>query len=82
MLLLVFAEADHSWIVRGLLRLPTIVASRYSGDAVVLPELFSARRTGWTDGAQETREGSARAPSPVVQQTLESQGFTAVAQII
>jgi hypothetical protein len=33
MLLLVFAEAGHSWIVRGLLRLPL----RYSGDAIVLP---------------------------------------------
>jgi hypothetical protein len=41
MLLLVLAQADYSWIVRGAPRLPTLVASRHSGNAIVLPLLFS-----------------------------------------
>jgi hypothetical protein len=39
--LLVLAQVDHSWIVRGLLRLPTIVAPRHSDNAIILPVLFS-----------------------------------------
>jgi hypothetical protein len=35
--LLICAQRDHSWIARGALRFPTIVASQYSGDAIVLP---------------------------------------------
>jgi hypothetical protein len=41
MLLLVFAQADHSWIEREPPRFPTIVASQHSGHAIVLPVLFS-----------------------------------------
>ena len=35
--MLICAQRDHSWIARGALRFPTIVASRYSSDAIVLP---------------------------------------------
>jgi hypothetical protein len=45
MLLLVLAQADHSWIERGLPRFPTIAASRHSRNAIVLPVLFRSART-------------------------------------
>jgi hypothetical protein len=40
MLLLICPQRDHSWIVRGLLLFPGILASRHSGNAIVLPVLF------------------------------------------